>query len=387
MKNIVLVLVLIAAAPSARPAAVHAQTRADTAAVLLQAAEQLTARGETGAARALLGLISDRYAGTPAAASVEDMLVALRQAPDPEQSGRTELLVAGTGYGAWLGVAVPLMLESESSSAYGVGLLLGAPAGFLAARRYADATRPTEGQARAITFGGTWGTYQGVAWTELLDIGQESQELCDIEGLNCTTHETDPEASTWVAAAVVGGLAGIGTGAWLARKPITPGTAAAVTLGGMWGTWFGFAVAHVAGLDGDDLLAGTLIGGNAALVAAGLLAPSWQLSENRARLISIGGVIGGLAGGGALLILQPDDDKVMVGVPALTSAAGLLIAAQRTRPRVEDARPESAGPRGALLNIDRGKWAVDLPAPSLGVARGPADLQPALYLPLVKARF
>lgn len=274
---------------------VRAQSRADSAAVLLRTAAQLRDDGETGAARAVLELIARHYAGTPAAAEVERMLALLRRTPDAERSGRTELLVFGTTYGAWLGVAVPLALDSDAAEAYGVGLLLGAPLGFYAAKQYADAKMPTEGQTRALTFGGTWGTFMGFALTEALDIGANVDLFCPAPG-ECYEDESGPDAPTYVTAAVLGGLAGIGTGAFLARKPITAGTAATVSLGTMWGAWFGFGVSYLADQEGDGLLTGAMIGGNGALAALGIVAPRWQMSESRARLISVGGIAGGLAG-------------------------------------------------------------------------------------------
>jgi hypothetical protein len=360
-----------------------AQTRADSAAVLLDAAEQLRLRGETAAARAVLDLIGTRYAGTPAAAEVQRMLAVLRRTPDVERSGRTELMVFGTTYGAWLGVAAPLALDSESPEAYGAGLLLGAPLGFFAAKAYADRKMPTEGQTRALTFGGTWGTYQGIALAELLDLGSNTETVCDVGG--CFEIDSDADAQTYVTAAVAGGLAGIATGAFLARKPITAGTAATVTLGGMWGTWFGFGLSYLADLDGDDLLAGTMIGGNAALIGLGLVAPRWQMSEGRARLISVGGLAGGLAGAGVLLIVTPDDgDRELLLFPLLGSAAGLALATHWTRERD---LPSEDGARGALLNRSDNRWALDMPEASLRLRREDGQSRPAVYVPLLRARF
>lgn len=363
--------------------AVQAQTRADSAAVLLNAAEQLRVRGETQAARAVLELIARQFAGTPAAGEVGRMQALLRRTPDAERSGRTELLVFSTGYGAWLGAAVPLAFESDSPEAYGVGLLLGAPLGFYAAKRYADATMPTTGQTRALTFGGMWGTYQGLALVELLD-SNDAEVICPAPGEPCfETFDEGPEASTYVTAAVAGGLLGIGTGAFLARKPISAGTAATVTLGGMWGTWFGFALSYLADQRDDELLAGTLIGGNASLVALGIIAPRWQLSESRARLISVGGLVGGLGGAGLLLITQPDGDDPSLLFPLIGSAAGLAIATYWTR----DRDPADAEHGGALINRNGGRWALDMPDAALQLRRGPDGLVPAAYVPLLRARF
>jgi hypothetical protein len=382
---VLLVLGLCAGLLGAGAVGVSGQTRADSAAVLLDAAEQLRLRGETGAARALLDLIARQYAGTPASSEVERLRGLLRRTPDAERSGRTELLVFSTLYGAWLGVALPLAAESDSPEAYGVGLLLGAPAGFFAARQYAKAKMPTYGQTRAITFGGMWGTYQGVALAELLDLGDETEVFCEQPDGPCFEQTTDGDASTYVTAAVAGGLVGIGTGLLLARKPITAGTAATATLGGMWGTWFGFALSYLADQRDDGLLAGTMIGGNASLIALGLLAPRWQLSESRARLISVGGLIGGLAGGGLLLIAQPDDDNMAIMFPLVGSAAGLALGTYWTRNR--DVEPDADG-RGALLNRSQGRWALDMPEASMRLQRAPDGvLRPAAYVPLLRARF
>lgn len=379
------VLGVLLCAACVLPRGAAAQTRADTAAVLLQAAEELRLRGEPDAARALLTLIAERYAGTAAAAQVEAMRALLRGAPAVERSGRTELLVWSATYGAWLGIAVPLMLDSDSEEAYGLGLLLGAPAGFMAARRYTASAMPTEGQARAITFGGSWGTYQGLGWAEVFDIGVSRVDEFGFE-------ETDGSAR--ITAAVIGGLAGIGAGALLARKPISAGTAAATTLGGLWGTWFGFALSYIGGLEDDALLGSTLTAGNVALAATALAAPSWQLSESRARLISVGGLIGALGGAGLVLITQPDDDKVALAIPTVTSALGLLFAANRTRAADASGSGPNGGqdaggaaPRGALLNISAGRLTIDTPAAALRLVRQHSALTPVVHVPLLQARF
>lgn len=381
---------LVLVAPVWSGAGLRAQSRADSAAVLLHTAEQLRLRGETEAARVLLAHLSTQYAGTPAAAQVERMLAALRRVPEVQRPGRTELLVWSTTYGAWLGVAVPLIADSESPEAYGIGLLAGAPAGFFAARAYTSRTRPTEGQARAITFGGSWGTYQGLGWAEVLDIGRGETRICPAPppsgGDPCFTIDEGPEASSRVGAAVVGGLVGIGTGAFLARKPITAGTAAAVTLSGLWGSWFSVALSVIGGLEDDNLLAATLTGGNVALAAAALVAPQWEMSESRARLISVGGLIGGLGGAGLLLIVQPDDEKVAISIPLVTSAAGLIAAARWTRDA--DVAADGAPPgRGALLNVGHGRWAIDMPAASVRFDRTPTGRSSALHVPLLRATF
>lgn len=363
----------------------QAQTRADSAAVLLRAAEQLRVEGEAGAARAVLELILRQYAGTPAALEVDRMMAMLRRTPDAERSGRTELLVFGTMYGAWLGVAGPLAFDADSPEAFGIGLLLGAPLGFYAAKQYADARSPTEGQTRALTFGGTWGTAQGFALAEVLDLGRDSELICPAG--SCYETDGDSDVQAYVTAAVAGGLLGIGTGALLARKPITAGTAATVSLGGMWGAWFGFGLAYLADRGGDALVTSAMVGGNAALLGLGVAAPRWEMSESRARLISVGGVAGGLAGAGLLLIAQPAGERTQLLFPLIGSAAGLALGTVWTRDRDAADRGMDGG-RGALINRSGGEWALDTPDPALRLQRtARGQVEPAAYLPLLRARF
>jgi hypothetical protein len=385
MKKGGVVLCLLFCAGLVMATRTEAQTRADSAAVLLHAADQLRLRGEAAAAMALLQYIERQYAGTAAAADVQRIRLAMRGARELERPGRTELMLWGTTYGAWLGVAVPLMFDADEPEVYGLGFLAGAPAGFLAARAYANAHQPTVGQSRAITFGGSWGTWQGFGWAEALDIGDRRVSSdCPPSSPCFEYYETDHRPR--VAAAVLGGLAGIGTGAVLARKPITAGTAAAVNSGALWGSWFGFALSVIAGLEEDNLLGSTLIAGNAALLGTALAAPRWHVNEGRVRLVNVGGLIGGLAGVGVLLIVQPDDEKVAIGIPMIGSAIGLGVGIRTTRDQPASEAPGD-GSSGALLNVDGGRWAVHVPDAMVRLDRTAAGLRPAAYVPLLRARF
>jgi|SRR5688572_10579695 len=386
MRRLCIALALMAALWAGNAGEAAAQTRADSAAVLLNAAERLRQQGDGAAARAVLELITRDYADTPAAAQVEAMLAAVRRMPAAERPGRTELLIFGATYGAWLGVAVPIILNADDEAAFGVGLLAGAPAGFFAARSYTRSRPLTEGQARAITFGGTFGTWQGFGWAEVLDVGDQD-EFCAPE-TPCFDVDSDSDIRARTAAAVVGGLTGIGVGAAIAGKPITAGTSTAVTHGGLWGTWFGWALSFLAGTDETDgHVASALIGGDVALITTGLMAPRWQLSESRARLISIAGVIGGLAGGGLMLIVQPEDERSAVAFPLIGSALGLGLGAHWTRGQDGRAENRNDAGGGALLNLDQGSWALDLPEPSLRLERTGRTAGAAVYVPLLQARF
>lgn len=363
-----LCVALLAGVP-ARAAA--QETRADTAAVLLRVAEQLEAEGRTALAAALLQAVLERYGETPAAAEIARRRAAERTvaAAEVTGSGRGELMVWGTLYGLWLGAAIPAAAGADDPEAYGLGLLLGGPAGFLASRLYAG-QELTEGQARAITFGGTWGTWQGFGWRQVTDIGKT------------------PEAT--FGAMVLGGLTGLGIGVALARNhPVTAGTATAVNFGALWGTWYGLATAIVADIeDGDRRLTASLVGGNLGLIATALTAPRWNLSRQRVRLINVAGVAGLVGGFGLLLLLQPDDDNTAILVPTLTSAAGLLAGAAWTRNHDRRAGPASGGGGEALLERRGGRWAAGEPRP-VPVMLEAADGRrvPGLGLDLLSLRF
>jgi len=362
---------LCVALPAGVPARAAAQeTRADTAAVLLRVAEQFQAEGRTALAAALLQAILERYGETPAAEAAR-RIAAERSAAIREVtgSGRSELLIWGTLYGLWLGAALPAAVGTAEPEAYGAGLLLGGPAGFLAARAYAGRGL-TEGQARAITFGGTWGTWQGFGWREVLDIGNSSEAA--------------------FSAALLGGAVGLGVGAALAQdRSITAGTATAVSFGALWGMWYGLVAAILVDVEDDDdqLLTAALVGGNLGLVATALTAPGWNLSRQRARLINVAGVAGLAAGYGLLLLIQPENDRIAVLVPAFSSAAGLFAGAAWTRNHDRNAGPDGGGGE-ALLEWRDGRWAAGELRPVPTVLEGAGGRRvPGVRLDLLSLRF
>ena len=357
--------------------------------MLLDAARGFEVDGRRDVAAAVYQLILDRYPDTPAAVEARALLAAV-PVEDANRSGSVELRVWMTIYGAWLGVAVPGAFGANSSEPYGVGLLLGGPTGFLAGRALANALDLSEGQARAITLGGTWGTWQGFGWREVLDLGVDQD--CQITSF-CYDVEDDIEET--FAAMIVGGLTGIGVGALLSQREMTPGTASAVNFGSLWGTWFGVAGGTLLDLHDDDLLAATLVGGDAALLAAALLAPRWNVTRSRARLVSIAGVLGGLGGAGIDLLAQPDGDKARIGIPLAGSLLGLALGAVATRGRNDTAEGPVGPPDGALLRLDRGRLALRMPLPTpvlvpsqdVSLERSRAGWRPALAFELFRAEF
>jgi hypothetical protein len=295
--------------------------------VLLDIAERLQGEGRTELARTLLQLVRERYPQTPAALRAGELLA---QRPTVDNSGRTELIVFGTTYGAALGVGVPLAFDADDPETFGIGLLVGAPAGFLAARAYARSRPLSEGQAGAIISGTLWGAWQAFGWREVFD--WSAQQYCDPPELGGACYESDADAEDVVKWLIGGSLVGLGVGSVLSQKNITRGTAATVNLGALWGSWFGTALGILADQEDDALLATVLLAGNAGLLGGAIGNPRWRLSEPRARLISIAGVGGGLAGLGLLLIFaQNDADNSAVLVPLSGSIIGLALGTHWTR--------------------------------------------------------
>lgn len=339
----------------------QAPTPADSAAVLLEVARDFEARGRSEVAEALYQLITERYEGTAPAVVALGRLAEWDRVVN-ERSGRVELQVWSSLYGLWLGIAVPAAFGADESEAYGAGILLGAPAGLLAARAVIRSRDITEGQTRAITWGGVWGTWQGLGWAHVLDLGTE--ESCQ-QGF---CYESDVTTETQFRSMIVGGLVGVTTGTLLSRRNIPTGVAAGAHYGSLWGTWLGVAGAVMSDLEDDGVMAATLLSGNAGLVAGAYLADRHELSRNRLRLVSLGGLLGGLAGVGLDLLFQPDDEKVAMGIPLVLSGAGLGVAAHMTRdhdrgPSGGGAAGGDNGARGVLFGFDRQGMALDLPVP------------------------
>lgn len=370
------------------PEAVDAQlTPADSAAVLLQAADAFAQEGRWEIAEAIYERITERFGGTPAAAQARARLSA-PTADRPQRQSRVELQVFGATYGAWLGVAVPLALGSDDPEAYGVGLLVGAPLGILASRAYMNANPVSEGQARAISWGGLWGTWQGFGWAEVLDIGEG--EFCDEFGC----YSSGDSGEEIVASMVIGGLAGITTGALLARNPIRSGVASGAQGGSIWGTIYGTMLTGMVDNEsgGDGLLTVALLSGNLGLLVGAGLASEYDLSRSDVRIINLGALVGGLAGLGLDLLIQPDHESAAIGLPLATSVIGLGIGAANTGGSGDREEEQQSDLDAALFDYRGGSLSMRAPLPRptlLPMERpgAPTVWKPGLTVELFRARF
>lgn len=290
-----------------------------------------------------------------------------------------ELLVWSSVYGGWLGIAVPAMLGADDAEAYGLGLLLGAPAGFLAARAYASDRRVTEGHARAVTLGGTWGTWQGLGWAQVLEIGSD----CSVDPTGRQICNDNPSAEATFATMVATGLLGVGVGGYVAnRTDVTAGTSTLANVGALWGSGYGLAAGLLADVDDSDTMwALALTGGNLGLASMALLGPGWDVSRGRARLISVAGLVGLLGGLGIDLLLLPDgSQEVATLIPTVTSTAGLVVGTYMTRGMDAQGQTRGAarppGTDGALLRWRDGGLEVDVPRPGLALRAPNPDTDP-----------
>lgn len=389
-RHSLIVLLWLAAVVGPPPAAAQI-SKADSAAVLLSAARQIGWQGDAELARELMRHVVREFPDTPAARDALSLLSTDR-ARDQATSGRAGLIVSNTLFGAWLGVAVPAALGAETPSPYGAGLLLGAPTGFVAARLFSDQNPMSSGQAIATTFGSWWGTWQGVGWRDLLDIGTRKETYCYGEfGEQCGTYEVDSHRAPF-AAAVIGGLTGLVAGGAIAQvfEP-TAGTSTTVQLGSLWGSWFGFSSATLMDQTGEDArLAWSLIGGNVGLLASVLATQHVEMSSGRAWLVSAAGVAGGVAGLGIDLIAETNDAQSAIVAPMLLSLGGLAIGVALTRDFDEDARVFDR-PAAALIEFSGKSVAFGpvIPTPTLLPAPGQTgpDFRLGVRIPVLAASF
>ncbi len=393
MRPVAVVLLALACA-STVPVAAQV-TRADSAAVLLESARRLAADGQRDAASALIRQLLSRYSDTPAGREAAGMVARADSARaagvERAGSGRFRLLAWSAIYGAWLGIALPATFEADDPQTYGIGLLLGGPGAIVLANEYAQRARPTGGQAAAIAFGSMWGWWQGLGWRGVFDIGDREVTTCDPYS-GCYTYSDESETAPQ-AAMVLGSLTGIAAGGVLGRRlRPTVGQVTLVNHAAWWGTWYGVVLGVLLDQEHDSYLTTVLLAGNAALAATALSAPR-TVASSRVWLATGFGIAGGAAGLGIDLLIEVDDAKLAITIPALTSLVGLSYGWQTGSDM--DRRPGvvPVDEPGALLNVYGGR--ARLGVPPLRPAAVPAGLRPngrrafrpGLALDLVQARF
>jgi hypothetical protein len=228
------------------------------------------------------------------------------------ESGTTELMVYGGLYGAWLSAAIPIGLGVDDAGSVGACILLTSPVAVFVAHEYASHAHTTRGQARTISVVGNWATWQGIGWAVAGDAdGQD--------------------------AVLAGALAGTGaifaTAALVRGHDISLGQATVLHAATYWGAWYGVVGVGIAAADEKGFLYATLASSTVGLVGAAAWGTGHDISSSRARLISLGGLLGTLMGWGIDLLAEPDSDPVLWSIPGATGLAGLGFAWWHTRER------------------------------------------------------
>lgn len=355
-------LLLADAGLTATPARAQV-TRADTAAVLLDAARTFQDEGRLELAEQLLAMLAERYGDTDAGRQAGQALTGV-QSQRAAGRGHAGYVVWSTIFGAWMGVAIPAAFGADQPEPFGLGLLVGTPTAFFASRAYGASADITVGASRTITLSWMWGTWQALGWRAVLDLGR-TQSICGDFGCS---YDTDPEAP-WIAA-VVGGLTGYAAGIAVTRAfDMDTGTAELLWHSSIWGTGYGFALGFLADLEDDELLASTLVGGNVGLLGAIPAAQAWKPSSGKVRLVSVAGLAGAVAGLGVDLLLRVDDEKTAVAIPTVGATLGLIggsiiVGNVDREPGERDGDgPLQPSPLGSsLLRFDRG-WGLGVPLP------------------------
>ncbi|MDZ7344334.1 MAG: hypothetical protein ONA90_07445, partial [candidate division KSB1 bacterium] len=170
----------------------------------------------------------------------------------------------------------------------------------------------SEGRASLINFGGWFGTWQGIAWSNALGVD-------DSEGI--------------VTGAVIGGLTGMTAAILLTtKKEIRPGYATTVNFGGLWGSWFALCAAMIADVQKNETVWGIVgAGGVAGVATTAIAAQNTRMSRGRARLINIAGVVGTVFGLGIAVLAEVDDDQALFAIMGAGSVAGLLAGRSATK--------------------------------------------------------
>ena len=285
-----LITVLVCALYS-QPSAASAES--SEAGQLYETAFRLIVEGDYGEAYDRLNEVINRYPDSVYARFAENRKQRLEQLNLPsirrkkiDQSGRVGTVVFSTLYSTWLGFGTARLIdETDNAKTIAGGLMIGAPMGLLVSLSATRNAKLTRGQSSLISFGGTWGTWQGLGWTIL--VAEDDDEKSLIRG------------------AMIGGLSGILATSVLTRK-IDPslGDMGIINYGALWSTWLSMCSGKMVGLDdGNELLAWTLIGGNLGMTAMALLSPKIDIAPARAHWINLGGVIGTTVASGILAII------------------------------------------------------------------------------------
>jgi hypothetical protein len=317
-------------APTAAPPTDAADPRDDPAWRLYHEAFAALAQGDQPAARALAARLTGDHAAHPAAAQIAQVLGALDRPPvrgpidavadeprptrpveRPTSAARAELALFQTVHGVVAGIELCIAAECDDAApAIGVVALAGTVG---AAASLVFGQEITPGQRALLNSGPLWGLFNAAILLSLVD----------------------PDTPAAVALPLFGGqLVGLVAGAAaFAARP----TSGQVALANTFGLWAGVLTAGAlvaARVDFDDEGPFAVIGVAADVglaVGATIAARYPWTSRGRTLVIDAGGIVGGLVGLGAGVVVDDRLGETGVGLGTLGAALGLGAAAYLTR--------------------------------------------------------
>jgi hypothetical protein len=235
--------------------------------------------------------------------------------------GRSNLIRWGNYAGTLYGFLIPLFFESENEKVYVGAAMLGTPLGGLLAYKLSSHRWFEKGETDLITTGGLVGGLYGVTIPYLINI----------EDLGNRT-----QAKIYVASALLGVPAGIlATTRLISHKPINRGRAHLITLGGIAGSYYGYSLINLAGVDADKHPRVHVWSAALGLPIGAYFGYRWTGTEaytlGRARLISVGAYAGALFGNGFVLAAGAEGKKPHLVASVLGSAMGIWYTHRVTR--------------------------------------------------------
>lgn len=269
---------------------------------------------------------------------------------EPTNLARAELAVGQTLHGIVLGFQVCAAIDcGDQPRLVAAFPAVGGGAGLGLSLLATGDSGVTSGQASALNSGAIWG-----GW-----IGATSSAIGDVD--------SDVVPGVMAAGQVTGMAAGYGLSEWL--RP-TGGDVTMVNHAGIWsGLYYMMITEGIAQIDQDFRVgaAGTLTASVAGGVGGAVLASQYPASSSRVRIVSAGGLLGGLSGLAVPFLAVGENLEARAGITGITlgSAAGLAIATIATSNWDDDEeyRPASASfsvqpsPEGdGALGTISGQW-------------------------------
>lgn len=262
-----------------------------------------------------------------------------------DDSGRVGLAVWGTGYGIANGIFLSALADGGAKS-YAVAMLTGGALGFGIPWIWSEKRNVDEARATLMTFGGSWGLWQGLGWPyAVFDNPSKNQIL--IPG-------------------IVAGLTGVvGTGFLTADREISQGDAAMMTTLPGWTSIYWLWLAIISGAESERFILGsTLLAGDIGVIGGVLLAPHIERSRNDIRLINVGGLLGGLTGSAIAVIFGIDNGKVALSTIMGGSLIGQAFTWWAISPRTQTAHVPDISVSPTLVRAPEN---YDRALPAMGV--------------------